>query len=101
GPRTGCRVGRRGRERAVLTSGMLGARPAVFLDRDGTIIRDEGYLSDPDRVVAIPDAAAAIARLRAAGYLIVVITNQSGLARGPFTPQQKEVMHLQTDGIFG
>jgi D-glycero-D-manno-heptose 1,7-bisphosphate phosphatase len=79
---------------------MRGARPAVFLDRDGTIIRDEGYLSDPDRVVAIPDAATAIARLRAAGYLIVVITNQSGLARGLFAPEQYEAVHRRTDGLF-
>jgi D-glycero-D-manno-heptose 1,7-bisphosphate phosphatase len=79
---------------------MPAARPAVFLDRDGTIIRDERYLSDPQRVVAIPGAAAAITRLRAAGYLIVVITNQSGLARGLFTSAQYEAVHQRTDGVF-
>ena len=79
---------------------MRAGRPAVFLDRDGTIIRDERYLADPARVVPVPGAASAIARLRAAGYAIVVITNQSGLARGLFTPEQYDAVRERTDSLF-
>lgn len=59
-------------------------RPAAFLDRDGTIIDDIEYIARPGDVRLIPDAAAAIARLNDAGIPVVVITNQSGIARGYF-----------------
>ncbi len=59
-----------------------GNRPAVFLDRDGTLIEQKDYLADPDGVVLIPGVTAALASLEAAGYAVVVITNQSGIARG-------------------
>ncbi len=55
---------------------------AVFLDRDGTINEEVGYLSDPRQVTLIPGAAEALARLRKAGFKLVVVTNQSGVARG-------------------
>src|SRR6185503_7467990 len=58
---------------------------AVFLDRDGTIIEDPGYLHKPEQVKLLPGAAEAIRRLNAAGYLAVVVTNQSGIARGLYT----------------
>ncbi|MEX0912782.1 MAG: HAD family hydrolase [Gemmatimonadota bacterium] len=61
-----------------------GGRPAVFVDRDGTLIEDRHYLSDPDEVSLLPGAAAAVARLNRAGLPVVVVTNQSGLARGFF-----------------
>ena len=57
-------------------------RRAVFLDRDGTIIADTGYLGHPDGVRLLSGAAEAIARLNAAGMPAVVVTNQSGIARG-------------------
>lgn len=57
-------------------------RAAVFLDRDGTIIDDVHYVADPSRVVLRPGAADAIARLNRAGLLAIVVTNQSGIARG-------------------
>lgn len=57
-------------------------RPAVFLDRDGTINEELDYLADPDRLALYPGAAEAIAALNAAGLPVVVITNQSGVARG-------------------
>ena len=60
----------------------MSSRPAVFLDRDGTIIEDVGYLKDPGQVRLLPGAGAAISRLNAAGWLTVVVTNQSGIARG-------------------
>ncbi len=59
-----------------------GARPAVFVDRDGTLVEDPGYLHRPEDVRLLSGAAAAVARLNQAGYLVVIITNQSGIARG-------------------
>jgi D-glycero-D-manno-heptose 1,7-bisphosphate phosphatase len=55
---------------------------AVFLDRDGTIIEDAGYLRDPALVRLLPGAGAAIRRLNTSGWLALVVTNQSGIARG-------------------
>lgn len=57
---------------------------AIFLDRDGTIIEDVGYLGDPSGVVLLPGAAEAIRRFRDAGFRVVVVSNQSGVARGLF-----------------
>lgn len=70
--------------------------PGVFLDRDGTIIDDPGYLSDPSQVRLLPGAADALVRLEAAGYRRIVITNQSGIGRGlydrsAFDAVQREV----------
>ena len=60
-------------------------RPAVFLDRDGTINVDTGYVGKPEDVMLVTGAARAIARLNAAGIPVVVVTNQSGIGRGLFT----------------
>lgn len=60
-------------------------RGALFLDRDGTIIHDKHYLADPAGVELIPGAAAALARARALGYLLFIVTNQSGIGRGMYT----------------
>jgi len=57
-------------------------RAAVFLDRDGTINEDRGYIGDPDDIVLIAEAAEAIKKLNEQGIPVIVITNQSGLARG-------------------
>lgn len=57
-------------------------RPAAFLDRDGTIIRDANYIRDPRDVALLPGAAAAIRRLNEAQLPVIVVTNQSGIARG-------------------
>jgi D-glycero-D-manno-heptose 1,7-bisphosphate phosphatase len=59
-----------------------GRRSAVFLDRDGTIIEDVAYLRDPDDARLIPGAARAIKQLNDRGILAIVVTNQSGMARG-------------------
>jgi D-glycero-D-manno-heptose 1,7-bisphosphate phosphatase len=58
------------------------SRRAVFLDRDGTIIEDVGYPRDPEQVRLLPGAARAIQRLNAKGFVPLVVTNQSGIARG-------------------
>jgi heptosyltransferase-2 len=61
------------------------ATPAAFLDRDGTIIEDLGYLGDPDRIQFIPGAQDALRALQASGYRLIVVTNQAGVARGLIT----------------
>ncbi len=65
----------------------MSRRGAVFLDRDGTVIADKHYLSDPDGVEILPGAAQAIARLNARGVAVFLVTNQSGIGRGMFTQQ--------------
>lgn len=64
----------------------LPRRPAVFLDRDGTLVNDPGFQRDPSTVELLPGAAAAVGRLNAAGFLAIVVTNQSGIARGLIQP---------------
>ncbi len=60
-------------------------RPAVFLDRDGTLIENPGFLSRPEQVRLLPGAAEAVRAVNQAGRLAVVVTNQSGIARGLLT----------------
>jgi D-glycero-D-manno-heptose 1,7-bisphosphate phosphatase len=64
---------------------MAGGAPAVFLDRDGTIVEDPGFLHEPGKVKLLPGAAEAIRRLNEHGYLVVTVSNQSGIARGRYT----------------
>lgn len=63
---------------------MTTLRPAVFLDRDGTINVEVSYIGNPDQLVMLPGAAAAIRRLNQAGLPVVVVTNQSAIGRGYF-----------------
>ncbi len=62
-------------------------RPAVFLDRDGTMVEDPGHLGDPDGVVVLEGVPEAIRTLAEAGFAPVVISNQAGVARGLFTEE--------------
>jgi len=64
------------------------SRPAVFLDRDGTLMRDVDYCNDPRKVEVYPEAAGALRQLKQNGYKLIVITNQSGIGRGYFTEEQ-------------
>jgi D-glycero-D-manno-heptose 1,7-bisphosphate phosphatase len=66
----------------------MSLRPAVFFDRDGTLMEDARYCSEPALVRVYPGVPAALRDLKAAGYARVVITNQSGIARGFFTEEQ-------------
>ena len=74
-----------------MTSG--GLRPAIFLDRDGTVIREIDYLADPDRVELLPGAIEGLQTLRDAGYALVLVTNQSGVARGLLTLDVLDAIH--------
>ncbi len=78
----------------------MSGRPAVFLDRDGTIVEDQGYLRDPADVHLLPGAAAAIRRLNEAGLPVVVVTNQSGIARGRLTEADYEATARRLDGLL-
>ncbi len=57
---------------------------ALFLDRDGTIIHDVGYLSDPDRIEFFPNVLEKISKIKKSGLMFFVVTNQSGIGRGYF-----------------
>jgi histidinol-phosphate phosphatase family protein len=72
-------------------------RRAAFLDRDGTIIRDTEFLRDPEQVELLPGAAPAIRRLNDAGWPVIVVTNQSGIARGLLTEQDYERVRMRVD----
>lgn len=69
--------------------------PAVFLDRDGTINHDAVYIDTPDRFELYPFAAPAIARLNRLGMRVFLVTNQSGIARGYFSPDDLERIHAK------
>ena len=79
---------------------------AVFLDRDGTVNEEVGYLRSLDLLKLIPGAAAAIGRLNRAGYKVVLVTNQSGVARGYFPESLVDAAHdllagmLRQEGAF-
>ena len=70
-------------------------RPAVFLDRDGTICEEMGYLNHISRLHIFPFAAAAISRLNKAGLPVIVVTNQSGISRGIFPESLVAQIHTR------
>src|SRR5437762_9461569 len=74
---------------------------AVFIDRDGTIMHDANYCSDPKQVQIFEGAAAALSRLKKAGYKIIVITNQSGIGRGFFTEKQYRAVEAEVSRQLG
>ena len=74
--------------------------PAVFLDRDGTLVEDTHYPSDPDEVRLIRGVPEALRLLRDAGYRLVVVTNQSGLARGLVTPSQYRAVAARVNSLL-
>ncbi len=82
-----------------------GKPPAVFIDRDGTIIHDADYCSDPKQVQVFQGAPEALRRLREKNYKLIIITNQSGIGRGFFTVAQyraveAEVLRQLGDGLI-
>jgi histidinol-phosphate phosphatase family protein len=66
---------------------------AVFLDRDGTVIHDTGYLRQPQEVLLLPGAGEALGRLRKQGFLLIVVSNQSGIGRGLMTAAEAAAVH--------
>jgi D-glycero-D-manno-heptose 1,7-bisphosphate phosphatase len=79
---------------------MTAPRPALFVDRDGTINVDTIHVSRADNVRLIPGAAAAIARVNAAGIPVIVMTNQSGIGRGLFTVDDYESVRVRIDELL-
>lgn len=71
------------------------ASKAVFVDRDKTLMEDPGYISDPQAVKLLPGVELAIKSLNQAGYKVIVVTNQSGVARGLLTEQTLEEIHAE------
>lgn len=76
------------------------ARAAVFLDRDGTIIEDRNYLSDPVDVRLLPGAASAVRRLNDVGFPVIVVTNQSGIGRGYFDEARYHAVAARLDRLL-
>ena len=74
--------------------------PALFLDRDGTLIEDPGYISDPDDVRLIDGVTGALRRFRDAGYALVVVTNQSGIGRGLYGWDDYEAVAARLDDLL-
>jgi D,D-heptose 1,7-bisphosphate phosphatase len=68
---------------------------AVFLDRDGTLNEDAGYLHDPARLVLFPGVADAVRRLNKAGIPVLLVTNQSGIGRGYYATEDMEALHSE------
>jgi D-glycero-D-manno-heptose 1,7-bisphosphate phosphatase len=75
-------------------------RPAIFFDRDNTLIACDDYLGDPAGVKLIDGAADAIARARALGFAVVVISNQSGVARGMFGEDDVRAVNERIDELL-
>lgn len=73
---------------------------AVFLDRDGTIIEDAHYIKSPDQVRLLPGAARAVRRINTAGVPAIVITNQSGIARGLSRVEDYEAVRAYYESLL-
>ncbi len=76
-------------------------RRAIFLDRDGTVIAERDYLSDPAGLELLPGATSALASLRQLGFRLVLITNQSGIGRGLFNESRLEQIHDRLREVLG
>jgi len=76
-------------------------RGIVFLDRDGTLIEEVGYLRDPEAVRILPGAAEALLLLSREGFLLAVVSNQAGLARGKITGAEMDAVHRRFVSAFG
>ena len=69
--------------------------PAVFVDRDGTIMEDADYCSDPKEVKIFPGVPESLRRLKSNGFKLIIITNQSGIGRGFFTIEQYRAVEAE------
>jgi D-glycero-D-manno-heptose 1,7-bisphosphate phosphatase len=87
----------------------MNLQPAIFLDRDGTLMEEVGYCADPAHVRVFPGVIEALQELRDAGYLLILITNQSGIGRGYFTEDayravqaefERQILPARLDGVY-
>jgi D,D-heptose 1,7-bisphosphate phosphatase len=76
------------------------AEKAVFLDRDDTLVEDPGYISDPSQVKLLPGVATSLIDLKSMGYKLVVVSNQSGVARGIVTEDMLEKINAKLKGLL-
>ena len=74
---------------------------AVFLDRDGTLVVEKGYITVADDIELIPGAAAAIVRLRRAGWKVFVVTNQGCVAKGMISEEELGLIHFRMMSMLG
>ena len=75
-------------------------KPAILLDRDGTIIIDKDYLNTPDGVELLPGAIDGLVEFTRKGYVLVVVTNQSGVARGLIQEANIHLIHKRIDELL-
>ncbi|HVH45906.1 MAG TPA: HAD family hydrolase [Labilithrix sp.] len=81
-------------------SGASPGERALFLDRDGTLIRDVGYPRDPAAVELLPGAAVGLTTARELGYRLVIVSNQSGVARGFIQPGEARAVQARVEELF-
>jgi len=82
------------------TTSLREVRRAVFFDRDGTLIRDVGYIKDPDQVELVPQAASVVRAINYALWAAIVVTNQSGIARGLLTELDYLAVKARVDDLL-
>ncbi|MFH0800868.1 MAG: D-glycero-beta-D-manno-heptose 1,7-bisphosphate 7-phosphatase [bacterium] len=95
-----CRMGNGGRETEKSAVSNTIRTSAVFLDRDGTIIEDADFLADPEDISFIKGAPEALSALQKAGFKLVLISNQSGVARGYFTEEAVQDVHRRLEELL-
>jgi D-glycero-D-manno-heptose 1,7-bisphosphate phosphatase len=78
----------------------MNGRRAAFLDRDGTIVQERHYLADPDAVELVPGTAAALRTLAAHGFALVIVTNQSGIARGLYSEADFRAVQQRLESLL-
>jgi D-glycero-D-manno-heptose 1,7-bisphosphate phosphatase len=78
----------------------MNGRRAAFLDRDGTIVQERHYLADPDAVELVPGTAAALRTLAAHGFVLVIVTNQSGIARGLYSEADFRAVQRRLESLL-
>jgi D-glycero-D-manno-heptose 1,7-bisphosphate phosphatase len=91
------RAGADGRAREP--AGRRATHPALFLDRDGTLVEEVPYLHEPERVALLPEVEA-LAGAAAAGFALVVVTNQAGVARGLYDEAAVAAVHRRLAGLL-
>ena len=79
---------------------MSDGKPAIFLDRDGTLIVETGYLHEPEKVELIPGAGEAVQRLADGGFELFIVTNQAGIGRGYYAEEQMHAVNERIAGEF-